>query len=257
MFPSPTKSPILQDIALEDMLASLNDKAIASMAFDHSSSFSSLDIKNLTSAPIENIPAPSQDTCAPDGCAATSAEEDFAPARRSHKSLLEEFFTAGGFAPIILLPGPADSKNQDVPSSTPTVSSNESPDPFIQEDVIANTAEKESPQVSSHVTPSVHTPLSKASIPKVSPEGHLSNPALEHCEESFMHIEDIFVEFADELNQPILVIKKWFFAGLKGSWTMSTWNLYQIYFPNHCKEELEHCGLDSGTGTWLTPFISL
>lgn len=249
---------------VNELLDGLDEELIASMAYDRSSSFSSLEDEHTQAdnTPCKKKSLPIKDTSSP------PVEDNPAPAVKSNSSqFLDDFFRTGEFQPIVLPPGPAPSKALDLAVS-PTQPNDKTPDSFIKKPVRSVSPSEEhslsppthtppamhsAPSKEHSITPPTHSPPSK---PQASTDGRPSRVTLQQCEESFLRIEKIFIELARLVQRPVSQVKKWFIAGIKIPRTTSNWNLYQAYFADHCEEELQRCGLENGTGMKYTAFLS-
>ncbi|KAG5715651.1 hypothetical protein E4T56_gene447 [Termitomyces sp. T112] len=190
---------------LQDFLDGLDDEVIASMAFDCSSPFSSLEAENLTSPHIEESltsPACIDNAFSPTGeDPSLKVKKDLVLVERRRNPAAEGFLTAGAFEPIVLPPGLTASSNPQVATtSTHMLSGDKTPEPFIKEPAdTAKTLKEQPPAVISHPPSSACTLLSKTATSKTWP----SNSTLEQCQNGFAHIEEIFVELSHSLQQPL------------------------------------------------------
>lgn len=234
---NPLQPPDPAEGQVNDFLNGLDDDIISSLACDRSSSFSSLK--------DEEGPAADKGTSG----TAKDSPVSFEGNKPAARSLLEDFYIAGEYEDIILPPGPKTSMAPRAATLSPTLSSNDEPDPFLLEPIYTGNSPKKPPPPTSDVSLAPYTPLSKPSTQNASPsEGRPSHTALKQCEESFLRIEEIFVELAHSLQWPVLRVKKMFFSGMKGSRSTNGWNLYQAYFTKHREAELKRAGLKDGTG---------
>ncbi|KAG6877326.1 hypothetical protein C0993_008546 [Termitomyces sp. T159_Od127] len=255
---SPSQPSTLQDAQNlgVNFFDGLDDKVLASLAYDHSSSFSSLEDEHSQACSASVKQCAKQVSAPDDEVAPAKAAKDTTPpidvdvntTPASH-SLLEDFFLAGGFEPLVIPSGVSILHAPNAATTfTPTLSDSDTTDPFLQE--LATSPSKAPQKTSSRDHPS--TPPSKPSSQKTSSEGRPSKTALKQCQRGFMHIDKIFVELADSLGRPVSQVEKWFFLGMKGSRSTSEWNLYQAYFFKHCEEELQRCGRceDTDSDCW-------
>ncbi|KAH0578805.1 hypothetical protein H2248_003000 [Termitomyces sp. 'cryptogamus'] len=213
-------------ILVNTFLEGLDDEVIDGMAFDCSSSFSSLEASPVTfplQGPVPGLYAPTQEN--------PSSTREGKPSE------------------LLPPPGPATSKAPLVTTQTPTFLGSNS-NPFIWELAITK-----SPLPTSDVGPCT-LPLQPC-IQKANLDGHPLCNVLQKCQERFTQIKGVFVELANLLDWPVSQVKKWFSSIIKGSRTTSEWNLYQAYLFRHHEEELQHCDLQDSTGTQPLPMYLL
>ncbi|KAG6871530.1 hypothetical protein C0995_003543 [Termitomyces sp. Mi166 len=209
-----TPSPFFYS-EVEELLDGLNDSVIASLAYDKSSSFSSLEAKFSSGSPTaegaEGETLTHGKDLDPVGAAASVDKE-----KPMKHSLLKKFDIAGEYEDIVLPLELTGAKASCTSTASPTLSSNNVLDPFIQEPMITGNASVESSLPNSNTAPAPCTPPLQSSAQKYFPStnGHPSHAALKQCQKSFAHIKEIFTDLT-QLQWPPSQIKKWFFTTKK------------------------------------------
>ncbi|KAG6819412.1 hypothetical protein H0H93_012072 [Arthromyces matolae] len=233
--PAPVEEPLKSQSLADDLafLEGLAQSDLAHLAHDRSSDFT-------VSPPLTDGSS--------DGSASLPGS---GPPPPRGTSLLDEFYIAGEFEPLLPQPGrpkeplpkstiPISEAILPLPASTPAASTDQG------NQTTSATTQTEEPR-STPSKPAQTEPRSTPT-PLRSPEGRPSRQDLEDCREVFQEVHGLFEDLAKRLNRPKASIVKWFTSGLKVSRRESAWNLYQAYFARHSGEEQERSGIPDGTG---------
>ncbi|KAG6901224.1 hypothetical protein C0995_015058, partial [Termitomyces sp. Mi166 len=190
---------------VNDFLDSLDNNIIASLAYNCSSSFSSLESERLLAvlASVKGSLTAYKDA----SCAAKDSSVSIKEDKPAEHFLLEDFYIASEYQEILLPSGSKTSEAPHAASLSPVLSSNDILDPLIQKSIFSGNLPKKP------LPPATCTPLSKLFSQNVLPfEGCPSHAALKQCEKSFVCIEEIFVKLAHSLQQPVSLVKKMYFS---------------------------------------------